>query len=160
MASGRPWRLTGDDRQASPRIYLLHAKGWRDYRSDGYRWVRLSYLFGRDDNGSGPWAVRVPGTLTTVAGGLEWITPAQVRKARGRVRRQGDVYAIETTDQYDGAGAKLLPASHEWRPRTRYLVHRPDDGRKHAPLRLTWPVRFVQQRTLAMGRGNGWANGD
>ncbi|MGW6203680.1 hypothetical protein ACWF9B_08545 [Streptomyces sp. NPDC055089] len=141
-------------------VALLGASGWRWY-STGVkpRYVNLAYLFGRDD--AGPWAVRVSGSVSSAAEGLAWLTPAVVVKAEAagrRVRRQGDVYAIETIARRDGRGA--LPEAHEWRPGTRRMVHRPTDGRRHRPLVLPWPVEFVTQRTIAMGRGNGWAEGD
>ncbi|MFF3697315.1 hypothetical protein [Streptomyces sp. NPDC002221] len=141
-------------------VALLRAVGWRWYgKRVKPRMVELAYLYGKDD--AGPWAVRIPGTATTVTEGLSWLTPAAVVKALAagrRVRRQGDVYAIETTKGRDGRGE--LPDAHTWRPETRRLVHRPADGRKHRPLVLPWPVEFAVQRTIAMGRGNGWSEGD
>jgi hypothetical protein len=141
---------------------LLRAEGWRYYsRQFGSRHVELAYLYGVDD--AGPWAVRVPGTMTTLADALAWVEPAEVTKARAagrRVARQGDVYAIETTGAHDGKGAENLPEAHQWRSDTRYLVHRPEDGRKHRPLKLAYPVRFVRQRVLEMGRSGGRAFGD
>jgi hypothetical protein len=141
-------------------VALLGASGWRWYgKRVTPRFVELAYLYGTDD--AGPWAVRVPGNTATIAEGLTWLTPAAVVKAEAagrRVRRQGDVYAIETTRGRDGRGD--LPDAHEWRPETRRMVHRPADGRKHRPLVLPWPVEFVTQRTIAMGRGNGWSEGD
>lgn len=137
-------------------MVLLHAEGWRSYGRQPARTVRLSYLWGPDDAGSGPWAVRIPGTVTTVTDAVDWLTPAAVKNAQARglrVRRQGDVYAVETTRAHDGHGSELLPASHEWRP-TRFLVHKPEDGRRHRPLRLPWPVRFVRQSAYEMGRTN------
>ncbi|MFC8538080.1 hypothetical protein ACFUJY_29770 [Streptomyces sp. NPDC057249] len=154
--------LTISDRRDG--LVLVHAEGWRHYsRRVPARYARLSYLWGPDDAGSGPWAVRVAGTITTVADALDWLTPADVKKAQDRglhVRRQGDVYAIQTTARRDGEGAELLPESHEWRPSTRYLVHRPEDGRRHRPLRLPWPVRFVQQTAYGMGRTNSRSDAD
>ncbi|MFJ2745273.1 hypothetical protein ACIO3O_37075 [Streptomyces sp. NPDC087440] len=144
-------------------LVLMHAEGWRSYGSAPARYARLSYLWGPDDAGSGPWAVRVSGTITTVPEALDWLTPAAVKKAQEkglRVRRQGDVYAVETTRAHDGAGAGQLPESHEWRTATRYLVHRPEDGRRHRPVRLSWPVRFVQQTAYGMGRTNSRTDAD
>ncbi len=150
------------DRVPGQRMMLLHAAGWRYYgRRTPASWATLSYLVGHDD--AGRWAVRVPGTITTVRAALVWITPKQVADAVAagrRVLRQGDVYAVETTKKYDGAGADQLPAAHTWNPRTRYLTHAPEDGRKHRPLRAAFPVRFVVQRVYEMGRTNNRANGD
>ncbi|MCX4826898.1 hypothetical protein OG883_45510 [Streptomyces sp. NBC_01142] len=146
--------------ERTDEIALIRASGWRWYgKRVKPRYVDLAYLYGKDD--ASPWAVRVSGTVTSVAEGLTWLTPAAVVKAEAagrRVRRQGDVYAIETTARRDGRG--VLPEAHEWRPATRRMVHRPADGRRHRPLTLPWPVEFVTQRTIAMGRSNGWAEGD
>jgi hypothetical protein len=145
-------------------LTLLTAAGWRKYGSrNPARWATLGYLCGTDD--AGTWAVRVPGTVTSVAEAVEWITPAVVLGAmrRGRrVRRQGDVYAVECGDRRDRteATAAELPPEHQWRPGTRYLVHVPTDGRKHRPLRVTWPARFLRQRVYRMGRSGrrGWGD--
>ncbi|WP_329317191.1 hypothetical protein OG723_44375 (plasmid) [Streptomyces sp. NBC_01278] len=158
---GTTW-LEITDRQEG--MVLLHAEGWRSYgKRQPARLARLSYLWGPDDAGAGPWAVRVAGTVTTVAEALTWLTPAEVAAAEAkgrRVRRQGDVYAVETTRAHDGRGLDLLPDSHEWRASTRYLLHRPADGRRHRALRLPWPVRFVPQTAYEMGRTNTRTNAD
>lgn len=150
------------DRDRERGLTLVGVEAWRHYsRRFGVRLARLAYLSGVDD--AGRWAVRVPGTLRTVAEALAWLEPAEVTQARQagrRVWRQGDVYAVETTPAHDGAGAAELPAAHRWNPRTRYLTHHPEDGRKHRPLRLPCPVRFVRQRALQMGRGAGWGGAD
>ncbi|MFD8415493.1 hypothetical protein ACFV2Q_27650 [Streptomyces sp. NPDC059650] len=150
------------DRTFPERLYLLHAEGWRQYsKAYGARRASLSYLCGRDD--SGTFAVRVQGTVTTVAGALAWLEPSEVTRAKAagkRVRRQGDVYAVETSRAHDGKGVQDLPAAHEWRPQTRTLVHRPQDGRKHRPLRVTFPARFVVQRAYQMGRSGAFTNAD
>jgi hypothetical protein len=143
-------------------LALLHVEGWRYYsRTSPYRLASLSYLCGRENRH--PWAVRVPGTITTVHEALAWITPAKVKDAFAagrRVVRQGDVYAIETSQRRNGTGLDLLPASHRYNPTTRYLTHHPDDGRKHAPARLAFPFEIVMQRVYEMGRTNSRANGD
>lgn len=141
-------------RSRAQRIILVRAEGWRYYSSRSpLRRVELAYLYGTDD--AGPWAVRVPGTVRSVAEGLDWLTPAAVKEARRqgrRVRRQGDVYAVETTARRDGRGVADLPEGHQWRASTRYLVHTPADGRKHRPLKLAFPVEFIPQRAYEMGR--------
>jgi hypothetical protein len=150
------------DRDPDQRLRLVGAEGWRQYSKQvGARRARLAYLCGTDDNGS--WAVRVPGTLRTVAEAVTWLEPAEVTAARSagrRVLRQGDVYAVETTRAHDGAGITELPDGHRWNPGTRYLTHHPDDGRKHRPLKVSFPARFVPQRAYGMGRGAGRANAD
>lgn len=138
------------------RLYLLGVNGWRSYSTKSRsRLVSLRYLAGQDD--AGPFAVRVAGTITTVLQALDDLTPAAVRDAqeRGkRVRRQGDVYAIETTAAHDARTGPVDPEqAHHWNAQTRYLTHRPTRGGKHRPLRLSYPVRFVQQSTYGMERG-------
>ncbi|MFJ5635082.1 hypothetical protein ACIQF5_20895 [Streptomyces goshikiensis] len=163
---GKNDRVTGSlhlvDRDRGQRIILVKAAGWRYYSTrTPQAYVELAYLHGTDD--AGPWAVRVPGTMTTVREALAWLTPNEVVKAldKGlRVRRQGDVYAIETSAKRDGDGTWDLPEGHTWRANTRHLVHTPADGRKHRPLRLAHPVRFVVQRAYAMGRSGARVNGD
>lgn len=87
---------------------------------------------------------------------------------RTAVLRQGDVYAIRTTRQHDGAGleaaylagpttwsAETIPAigDHEWHAHARVLIHHDADGRAHAPLRVPFPARFARQTAYRMGRG-------
>ena len=155
-------------------LVLLHAEGYRDYGSrKGCHWSRLSYLCGTDD--SGRWAVRVPGTITGTWAAVSWLTPAAVQRAirlGRRVRRQGDVYAIEMKRQGDtktgwvGDDRRRDPAtgqwitSHHWNADTRYLTHHPEDGRKHKPVRVSYPARFVQQRAYGMGRTGARGAGD
>jgi hypothetical protein len=138
---------------------LLSASGWRHYSSRfGARPATITYLCGRDDNGR--WAVRVPGTVATVAEALDAITPAPVKKAleAGRpVLRQGDVYAIETTKAHDGKGD--LPDRHEWDASTRTLRHL-DAENAHGSLHISFPVRFITQSTLRMGRTARRGRGD
>ncbi|MEN6304895.1 MAG: hypothetical protein ABFD96_19345 [Armatimonadia bacterium] len=132
-------------------LLLLRADGWRHYSNRfGARPAHLVYLCGRDDNGR--WAVRVPSTVERVSEALEVLKPAPVRKAEeaGRtVLRQGDVYAVQTTRRYDGAGE--LPSNHVWDVTTRELRHL-DPRAPHACLTVPFPVRFYTQTALRMGR--------
>lgn len=135
---------------------LVGCNGWRKYGSKSWR-ATLRYVGGIDDNGA--WAVRVPGTCDNVRSAMAWITPADVWQAQRsgrRVLRQGDIYAIETVKSSDGNGTEALGDSHHWDPETRTLSH--DDG--HAPVVIQYPVRFVRQRQLGMGRGGRWGSGD
>ena len=149
-------------------LTLLHVAAWRYYsRAHGSHRATLSYLCGRDDNGD--WAARVPGTITTVAGALAWLTPAAVKHAlaAGRhVDRQGDIYAIATTSAHAAptgwigddwrTGPDGPQTSHHWDAVTLTLTHHPEDDRRHAPLHLPHhPVRFVQQSAYGHGRGAG-----
>jgi hypothetical protein len=78
--------LTVADRAGG--LTLLHVTAWRYYsRQFGSRRATLSYLCGRDDNGD--WAARVPGTITTVAAALAWLTPGRGDEGtRGRAARR------------------------------------------------------------------------
>lgn len=145
--------LTVADRENG--LTLLHVAAWRYYsRSTRNQHATLSYLCGKEDGQL--WAVRVPGTITTVRDALDWVEPAAVKKARAagkRVERQGDVYCVETSKQYDGKGE--LPENHVWDAEARVLAHP-----EHGTLRLDFPVRFVPQNAYGMGRGAGRAYGD
>lgn len=136
-------------------LTLLHLTAWRYYSgSTKNRLASLSYLCGREDGQT--WAVRVPGTVTTVRSALDWLEPGAVRVARARGRRvdrQGDVYAAQTTWACDGAGD--LPDRHVWDGRARTLTHP-----EHGTLSLPYPVRFHAQNAYGMGRGADRACGD
>lgn len=143
------------DRDARRDLTLLGASGWRFYSKRESHFAELAYLCGSDD--SGLWAIRVPGTLRTVNEAMRWSTP--VVAARREHLRQGDVYAVRTTAAHDGTGVEDLPAHHVWDPQARTLTH-VSDGRRHETLTIPWPVRFVRQRQLGMGRGAGRGCGD
>lgn len=151
----KDWKRVGPERKT---LYLLHAEGWRSYgRRHPARVAHLSYLCGIDDNG--PWAVRVPGTLTRVSEAYNWLTPSVVayaRKQRRRVLRQGDVYAVEVPVDRAALTAERLEG-HTWCPTSRLLLH---DGGTHLPLKVGFPCHFTQQRAYRMGRSNQTGFGD
>jgi len=142
-------------------VALLTASGWRQYsRRFGARRASLAYLGGRDD--SGWWAVRVPGTVETVLGGLSWLRPAAVKaalaKGRRRVKRQGDVYFVLTGAPRNNFDA--LPGSHrlgltdDWKDVV--VLH---GGHKPLILRgLGW--RAYPQNAYQMGRSGRRGMGD
>jgi len=135
-------------------LYLLHVESWRYYKRATPRLAALSYLCGPEDGQL--WAVRIPGTITSVPAALAWLEPPAVFRARcaGKLAvRQGDVYAVATNRAHDGRGE--LPGRHTWDPATRVLSHP-----QHPALHLPYPVRFIPQRAYGMGRGAGRANGD
>jgi hypothetical protein len=138
-------------------VVLLHAEGWRQYsKSFGARRASLSYLAGVDDGH--PFAVRVPGTITTVADAIAWLEPAAVGKARKvgkRVERQGDVYAVESRCDLMDAAARGGIERHDWNAEDRVLTHP-----QHRTIEVSYPARLYQQRTLEMGRTNSWGAGD
>ncbi len=92
-------------------------------------------------------AVRVPGTVESVAEAVKWLEPAAVKRARAagrRVERQGDVYAIACGDGKDRMGGM---ARHDWDPEQRLLTHP-----EHRTLAVSYPARLVVQSALGMGR--------
>jgi len=143
------------NRDKNQRLVLLRANAKRYYSRGAQWWTSLSYLCGVDD--SGRWAVRVPGSIEEVSEALDWITPSAVKKAveKGkRVERQGDVYIVETTKQHD------LPSNHRFLSSAEAVACGFEGGRwllhdEHRPLKLDFPCRFVPQKALGMGRGNG-----
>jgi hypothetical protein len=87
---------------------------------------------------------------------LAYLEPAEVQRARAkgrRVLRQGDVFAVETTASHD-TREPLQLGRHHWDPQTHTLTH-DDPDNPHAELHLPFPVRFVRQHALVMGRGGG-----
>jgi hypothetical protein len=90
------------DRTKNPDMWVVHFS-WKT-RPYGSRWygdyvgsrkAHASFLCGREDKQD--WAVRVPGTITTVQKALDWITPAAIKKAlaaKKQVFRQGDMFFL------------------------------------------------------------------
>jgi len=146
-------RITDGPYGRKSRLCVLHCEGWRQYsRTFGARQARLSYLCGHDD--SGPWAIRVAGTITRVNNALSWITPRKVIKAidQGkRVLRQGDIFAVEAKKD-ESAGNMTINDTHVFYKKSRVLLHDPRDGRKHTPMVIDFPCRFEVQRAYQMGR--------
>jgi hypothetical protein len=181
-SSAHALRFADRQRVEGAWLTLLRVEGWRYYGGrEGHHRATLAYLCGRDD--AGLWATRVPGTCTTVRAALDRLTPndvtiaqfdARERGKRRRVLRQGDIYAVETNAAHDTpsgpvgearrTSAGVLFNSHVWDAETRMLMHVPAEGEgRHAALYLPHPVRFVQQRTYAMGRGDSggsWGTAD
>ena len=143
------------DRDPAAGLVLVGCDGWRQYsRAYGRRFASLRYLYGADDNGA--FAVRVPGSVDTVAAAIEAITPAEVRRAHeaGRgVLRQGDVYALElkTSRVSDDV---LWGTHHRYDPERRRLVHEDADApHRDVVIPASWRgVKFVFQGGLGMGR--------
>lgn len=139
-------------------LVVLGCDGWRQYsRAFGARRASLRYLCGRDDNGR--WAVRVPATCNTVATAMDFVEPADVKRARGAGRsvlRQGDVYLIEQSrDNLDA----LVGTRHRWDAQTRTL-HHDDPTAPHGALHVPFRARAVVQSVLRMGRETGRRRGD
>jgi hypothetical protein len=90
------------DRAVNPHMWVVHYR-WRtgpyqDYWGGRTRTQRTyaSFLCGRSDGQD--WAVRIPGTIQTVAKALDWLVPAVIKKAQREgktVYRQGDMYFIQ-----------------------------------------------------------------
>lgn len=135
---------------------LLHAEGWREYNRGNFRRQSLSYLCGHDDNG--PWASRVPGTLTTVSEALAWMIPAAVHAKPASDRlRQGDVWLLRSS-KLGVHNADLMPHSHEIVTDGigRKLVHTPEAGKAHKPVRIpkTWAGVTVAVNKAISGCGD------
>ncbi len=77
---------------------LIRRSGWCQYsRSCGW-FVNRLFLVGRDRD-SGWFTVKVPSTLNTVEEAIEWMKPADVKKAESdgrQVVRQGDIFFFQT----------------------------------------------------------------
>lgn len=126
-------------------LHIIGCDGFRYYSSKfGSRPASLRYLCGRDDNGR--WAARVPGTINSVFGAIDWLEPKPLQQARaaGRtVKRQGDVYLVGGGRRDEGISD--LPPTHRWDYNTRTLHHTGSPA--HGP--VEWgdePVRVILQR--------------
>lgn len=78
-------------------LAIVNMSGWCQYsRTQGY-YIDRSALVGKDD---GQWfSTRIPSTITDVKEAMEWMKPAEVKRAEkeGRkVFRQGDIFLVET----------------------------------------------------------------
>ncbi len=142
------------DYDPKARIWLVGAEARIGPAGNGW-WYTHRWLVGRDEGRL--WAVRVPGTVETVAEGLAWLEPAEVRRAReqGRgVLRQGDIYFIEMKRPGYENLAALEGTRHAWNPETRTVIH-PEHRTVQIP--ADWPgVKAVRQRALAPWRRRGW----
>lgn len=124
-------------------------EGWRKYDSrHPARRASLAHLCGVDD--SGTWAVRVAGTVITVQEALEWMTPAEVKRAMeaGRtVLRQGDLYIVRTRCRKHDERGEYIDGRHTWSSDSRWLLHP-----EHAPLQVPFPAKLYLQNAYRMGR--------
>jgi hypothetical protein len=134
-------------------VMLLGADGFAKYSSRiGTYPASLALLCGQDD--AGLWAVRVPATIRTVEAALEWLKPAEVRKAEeaGKtVLRQGDVWIVERTR--DAMARSELPEGHRWDAARRCLLHQ-----GHQEVQVPFPAIAIRQSTIAengVGRRRG-----
>lgn len=127
---------------------LISGEWWYEYsRRHGYRRLGAAYLAGIDD--AGPWAIRVPRTVETVAAALEWATPAAARKAMSagaEWRRQGDVLAVRQTRGSGLRDTRQVQDRHEFRPRADggWTLTHPE----HTPVRLRagrWTIYHLRQ---------------
>jgi len=117
-------------------------------------WVRAAWLCGRDEGRT--WAVRVPGTMASVAEALDWLTPAEVKRAQAEGRqviRQGDVYFIQKKRRPDNLRA-LRGTRHSFDPETRVVTHP-----EHRPVHLPWPAKAIRQTQLASSSRRTWRRG-
>lgn len=140
LASGQEELYVADYRPEL-RTWLCGAKGFYKYSSRAGRWWQsASYVVGVDEGQL--WAARVPGTIGTVAEGLEWLKPAAIREAEQRglpVVRQGDIFFRPMRLPADDLGA-LQGTRHNARPRKGggYTVVHPE----HAAVRLSAKYRW------------------
>ena len=144
--SGQPWKrakleeIELIDSRKGYRLFKL--EGWRKY-SRAHSWF-VSYRYIAGVERGQYWANRVPGNINSISDALEWLTPAEVKKAKGKVIRQGDVFIIEKTKDCKS----VLPRRHEWEPETRTLKHP-----EHDDIVIPFPCKFVPTKQLTAGSG-------
>jgi len=128
------------DKQKGLRLYEL--SGWRKYSRNTVWHVCYKYLAGVDRGQY--WANRVPSTIDNIEAALDWLKPAEVKKAKGKVLRQGDVFVVEKTRDC----SSFLPQNHEWDADNRVLKHP-----EHKAVQVPFPCKFVQAKELRNGAG-------
>ena len=109
----------------------------------------VNYLIGYDDGSS--FIERVPSSVDSVQEAIEWLKPAEVKKAEqeGRtVLRQGDVFFVEMSKNSRKTIADYeLPSNHTVRqtPDGICVVHH-----EHTTLKLPHPYfKPIQRKTIA-----------
>jgi hypothetical protein len=142
-----PWSKAKEETMTlkdSRRGYRLFAlEGWRKYSRHCVYYQSLRYIAGVEKGQY--WANRVPGNIDTVCDALEWLKPAAVKKAKGKVLRQGDIFIIEM--KRDCVQSNVLPENHIWNEETRTLEHP-----EHSNLTVPFPAKFIPVKTM-MGQG-------
>lgn len=157
-----PLKNMGIRRSGKETMMLLWAEGWATYSrswmsSMGWHGVHKSLSILGGIGPEGPWAVRIPGTITDIDRAIAWLQPAAVVNARAKGRqvlRQGDVWIVERGRPSAGDQISHLPSSHTWDPETRVLTHE-----THAKLHVPFVFVAVVQRTLP-ANGIGRRQGD
>jgi hypothetical protein len=143
---GYSWKQAG-----TAELKLIEKKkGYRLYGIEGKRkysrrvswFVKIRYLVGCEHGQY--WCNRVPSTIDTIDDAIEWLKPAEVKKAKGRVLRQGDVFIIEKTRDCNS----FLPRNHDWDAETRTLKHP-----EHKDISVPFPCKFIQAKELINGAG-------
>lgn len=140
-------------------LWVVNVDKWYHYSNRfGDRQVNASWLCGKDDDQY--FAVRIPGTITKVEFALDWITPAEVRKAKAEGRwfaRQGDVYLVELKAGHDNL--RVLPWRHTWNAETRTLEH-PQHGMVQVPAEVKAVKALAQTQLTSTSTGTGRRNAD
>lgn len=89
-----PKRITHRAKVGNSYHYLLSGEGWYEYsKRFGSRYQKAVYLIGTDEGQR--FAVRLPATCDSVQEALDWLKPADIRKAEDQglpVKRQGDIF--------------------------------------------------------------------
>lgn len=142
---GQGWKWAG-----KAELELIDSKkGYRLYKLEGFRkysrdcsWFRsYRYLCGVERGQY--WCNRVPSTINTISEAVEWLKPAEVKKAK-KVIRQGDVFIVEKTRDCKSN----LPDRHEWDAENRVLKHP-----EHKDIHVPFPCKFVLVKELIAGAG-------
>lgn len=142
------------DRSRKPSMWVLHYNAYTKYSSRESWWVSASYLCGHSDGSD--WAVRIPSTIREIDEAIDWLTPAQVKKAikeRRDVKRQGDMYFIPMRISWHDFHA-LINTRHRnifdnRKTKERLIIVHPE----HPDIELDSDKRWkaIQQRQLGVG---------
>jgi len=113
------------DRDVQQRTWLIgNSYSYHYSNRFGDRNISGAFLCGREHGQI--WAVRVPGTLSTVPDALAWLEPATVTKAKEKGRivlRQGDFYFVEMPRYREDNMDALQWTDHEYAAQGRLVAH-------------------------------------
>ncbi len=138
---GQSWKKAKDENvELLDSIWgyrLWGLEGFRKYSRKVSWFVKYRYLCGTDCGQV--WAIRVPGTISNVRDAIEYMKPAEVKGAKGKVMRQGDVFIVQKIRDCKS----FLPHGHQWDAIARTLTHP-----QHGQIQVDFPCKFVQAKSL------------
>lgn len=137
------------DREIQDRLWLIKASEKVHYSNRfGDWWNNAVWLSGYDDGHI--FCVRVPSTMMSVKQAIEWMKPADVKRAEKsgkQVIRQGDIYFVESKcfDLSELEGSRHQATS---KAKGLFVIEHPE----HRPVVLAQPMKAMVGKRVSGGR--------